>query len=316
MKIDLMSRPPYKKFFTDFSKRMEILTPLPLPEQRKLGLEMTKAANTCHERIHKLENIFVPALDHHKIPVRIYIPSKELNLPIFVYYHGGGWVYGSIEDSDSVARRIANHLHCIVASVDYRLAPEHPFPKPLEDCYSATKWIAEHAGEFGGDKNQIIVGGESAGGNLAAAVALMARDKNAPKIAAQVLIYPVISSTLPKETFKACPDQYFVTWDFMNFFWTSYIQTKGQEKNPYASLDHAKDLKHLPPALVITAEYDPLKAEGDHYASMLKKAGVHVIEKTIPEALHGCLYINLFDESKRVELTQEIKQELNKLIKK
>ncbi len=224
MKIDLMSRPAYKKFFNEFSKRMETLSPLPLPEQRKLGLEMTKEANTCHEKIHKVDNIFVQAQDHHKIPVRIYSPSNQINLPVFVYYHGGGWVYGSVEDSDAVARRIANHLNCIVASVDYRLAPEHPFPKPLEDCYSATKWIAEHAGEFGGDKNQIIVGGESAGGNLAAAVSLMARDKNSPKIAAQVLIYPVISSALLKDTFNKCPDQYFVTWDFMNFFWTSYIR--------------------------------------------------------------------------------------------
>lgn len=308
--VDLLSKPAYKKFFDEFAKRFEIIGSLSLPEQRKKGLELTKAGISSVENVYKIENIHAIGLDHHKIPVRLYYPNDKKDSPVFVYFHGGGWVYGGIEDSDHVARKIANHFNCIVASVDYRLAPEHPFPIPLEDCYAATKWVADHL-----KPQQFCVCGESAGGNLAAAVALMARDKKGPSISAQVLLYPVISSAMPRAVFEKCPDQYFVTWDFMNFFWTSYIQTPGQEKHPFASLDHAKDLSNLPPAVIVTAEYDPLRDEALHYANMLKKAGNTVIERTIPEALHGCFYINLFDEAKKGKLFNDIQKDLEDLKK-
>lgn len=162
--------------------------------------------------------------------------------------------FGNIVEADPVCRKLANHLNCVVASVDYRLAPER---RPLEDCYAATQWIAEYAAQYGGNPQALIIGGESARGNLAAAVALKARDCRRPTLQAQLLIYPIISADLKVEAYENCPDRYFMIKESMQFFWSMYLPSGDYAKDSYASLDCVTDLSQLPPAFIITAEYDP-----------------------------------------------------------
>jgi len=284
----------------------KVVARLPLSEQRKINRQLMKEYNKGCESIHRVIDLEIPGIEKNKIPLRIYTPKEVTSLPVMVYFHGRGWVFGSIEESDAVCRRLSNHLGCIVASVEYRLAPEFPFPKPLEDCYAATKWMVENAHHFGGNNDNVFVGGESAGGNLAAAVALMARDKNGPKLSAQLLIYPVISSFIQDEIYDRCPDHYFLTKDDMKFFWNVYARVPGAHRNRYASLDCNSEFQNLPPALIITAEYDPLTYDIEKYAIQLKQANVNVIQKSFSGLIHGFLYIPLYEEIQKVEWTTEV----------
>lgn len=231
--IDLLADPRFKLFIDNFTEHYKKIDHLPLPEQRKSDAEYVLKQIKCDEVVQRTENVEILGDDNNKIPLRIYVPSESNNLPVMVYFHGGGWTFGGIDEADAVCRRLANHLECIIVSVEYRLAPEFPFPKPLEDCYAATKWVADHIQLFGGDKENIIVSGESAGGNLAAAVALLARDKRGLKLSAQVLIYPAISSIIRDDVYDQCPDHYFMTKDVMKYFWSMYIQNPEDEKNRY-----------------------------------------------------------------------------------
>lgn len=309
----LLADPNYKKFIKEFGEHVIACETISLPEQRKLDTQFAVSHSDCNEQVKRTENIEVVGLDGNQIPVRIYIPNESKKLPVLIYFHGGGWVFGGIEASDAVCRRFANHLGCIVASVEYRLAPEYPFPKPLEDCYTVTAWIAKNAERFGGDYSNIIVSGESAGGNLAAAVALMARDKHGPKLSAQLLIYPVISSTIQDAVYACCAEQHFITKELMTLFWNLYLQSSGQEKNPYASVDRSLDLSALPPAVIIVAEHDPLRPEGEKYCGQLRQAGVPVVNQCLPGAIHGALFIHLYNEQQKVRWTNEIGQLLQKL---
>lgn len=316
--IDLMADPAFKTFFDKFEKHLNATSDLSLPEQRKSDAQFILKENTCHETVDHIANIWIPGMDNNAIPLRIYFPdeSKKLSLeklPVMVYFHGGGWVYGGIEEADAVCRRLANHLGCIVASVGYRLAPEFPFPKPLEDCYSAIKWMELNAHLLGGDNKNIIVAGESAGGNLAGAIALMARDNHGPKLSAQVLVYPVISSVIQDEVYDKCPDHYFLTKDVMRFFWNMYAQQPGDNKSPYASLECAAEFSNLPPALIITAEYDPLAFDANNYALRLQQAGVLVINKSFSRLVHGFLYIPCYEEDQKVQWTKDIGSSLREL---
>lgn len=308
----LLDDPNFKSFIDEFNEHVEAFSHLPFSEQRKLDAQFLLKHNKCCESIHRIEDLEISGEDSNEIPLRIYIPNESKNLPVMLYFHGGGWVFGGIEESDAVCRRLANYCSCIVASVEYRLAPEFPFPKPLEDCYAATKWMAQNAHNFGGN-GKIIVSGESAGGNLAAAVALMARNRKGPKLAAQLLMYPVISSTIQDVVYDRCADQCFITKDAMKFFWDMYIQSSGEYKNPYASLDYNSDLKNLPPAIIITAEYDPLSYDSDKYSMQLEQASVRVIKKSFPKLIHGFLYIPLYEEKQKVEWTKEIGTSLHEL---
>ena len=303
---DLLADTNFKLFIEKLTEHEKVVSHLSLLEQRKINAQLMAEYNKNCESIHRIENLEIPGVDKNKIPLRIYIPNESKKLPVLMYFHGGGWVFGSIDEADAVCRRLANHLGCIIASVEYRLAPEFPFPRPLEDCYTATKWMAENAYHFGGDNENILVSGESAGGNLAAAVARMARDKQGPKLSAQLLIYPVISSLIQDAIYDQCPDHYFLTKEDMKFFWNMYIQLPGEDKNPYASLDFSSEFAHLPPALIITAEYDPLSYDIEKYAMQLQQARVHVIKKTFPGLIHGFLYISLYEENQKAEWTKEI----------
>lgn len=294
--LDLRSDPKLKDFFDYIASCHENWKDLSLDEIRQSDTAYIKAKVQPVMAVKGTEEVEVPGSG---LRLRIYTPlTQQKALPVGVYFHGGGWVFGSIDQSDHVARLLANGLESIIVSVEYRLAPEFPFPNALEDCYRATSWVAE---QF--QNSTLFVVGESAGANLAAAVALMAKDKQGPKLDSLILIYPVITSTLDDTTYANCPDQYFITKDTMQHFWNMYLKDPENAKNPYASLDLA-DLTHLPPTLIVTAEYDPLKPEADKFATKLKAAGVQVKEQCIQGALHGCLFIPPYDTAQKYAWVQ------------
>ena len=222
-----------------------------------------------------------------EIPVRIYTPASTEPLPALVHFHGGGWVIGDIETHDSICRTLANTAQCVVVSVDYRLAPEHKFPAAVDDAYAATTWVADHAEEIGVDKRRIAVGGDSAGGNLAAVVALIARGKSTPRLAYQLLVYPVMDYDFETPSYIENAEGYFLTRDTMKWFWAHYIRNEADGLDPRASPLRADDLVGLPPALVITAEFDPLRDEGEAYAARLRDDGVPVTVTRYDGMIHG-----------------------------
>jgi acetyl esterase len=235
--------------------------------------------------IARVENRTVPGPDGD-VPIRVFVPEAAGPLPILVHYHGGGWVIGSVDGSENLCRAMANLTPCIVVSVEYRLAPETRFPGGLEDCYAATRWVAEHGAELGGDPTRLAVGGESAGGNLAAAVALLARERGGPNISFQLLVYPVSDANFETSSYVEMAEGYGLTLDGMQYFWELYLEDEEDRANPLAAVLQA-DLAGLPPALVITAEYDPLRDEGDALAEKLKAAGVPVERVSYPGQIHG-----------------------------
>jgi acetyl esterase len=243
-------------------------------EARRTSAEMF-ALTPPGEPVARVEDIRIPGAAG-EIPARVYAPEAEGSFPILVYFHGGGWVVGDLETQDADCRAIANAAACVVVSVDYRLAPEHKFPAPAEDAYSATRWIAENAGRLGGDDGPVAVGGASAGANLAAVVALMARDRGGPSIACQVLNVPVTDYGFDTDSYRENGEDYVLTRAEMQWFWRHYLTTPEDGANPYASPLRAPDLSGLPPALVQTSEYDPLRDEGRAYAERLGAAGVPV----------------------------------------
>lgn len=210
------------------------------------------------------------------VPIRIYRPESSAPLPAVVYFHGGGWVVGDIEMTDAGCRILTNLAQCVTVSVDYRLAPEHRFPAAPEDCYAATRWIAENAGAISADPARLAVSGTSAGASLATAVAMMARDRGGPRLCYQVLWYPATDATMdtPSHRNFATGNYYFLSRADMEWFWNYYLSSERDKTNPYCCPAAAKDMSGLPPALVITAEYDPLRDEGEEYAARLKRAGV------------------------------------------
>jgi acetyl esterase/lipase len=223
-----------------------------------------------------------------KIPVRIYTPEGKGPFPILVFFHGGGWVIGNIESHDAICRSLTNAAGCITVSVDYRLAPEHKFPAAPEDCYAATQWVAANAATFNGDPTRIAVGGDSAGGNLAAVVALMARDQGGPNLVYQLLIYPATDYYLPgTQSIEENAEGYLLTREDMIWFLNHYLSGEEDTKHPYAFPLKAEDLSGLAPAMVITAEFDPLRDEGEMYALQMQKAGVEVTTTRYHGTIHG-----------------------------
>lgn len=238
------------------------------------------------EPVHEVTDRTIPG-PGGEIPVRVYRPSADSGLPALVWYHGGGWVIGNLDGSDATCRSLANQAGCVVVSVDYRLAPEHRFPAAADDAYAAAQWVAEHGAEIGADGRRIAVGGDSAGGNLAAAVALMARDRGGPNIVQQSLIYPVTDHAYGTRSYSDNGDGYLLTKDMMVWFWDHYLGPDGDGANPHASPARASSLANLPPALVITAEFDPLRDEGEAFAKALEAAGVPVSAKRYDGMIHG-----------------------------
>lgn len=222
-----------------------------------------------------------------EIPVRVYTPAGETPLPVVVYFHGGGWVIGDLEVVDRPCRLLASAAGVVVVSVDYRLAPEHRYPAAFDDCYAATVWVAEHAAELGGDPGRLAVAGDSAGGNLAAAVALAARDRGGPTLSAQLLLYPVTDFNFDTESYRENREGYLLTKAGMIWFWGHYLGAQALDKDPYACPLRADNLAGLPPAYVASSEYDPLRDEGEAYATRLREAGVAVTARRFDGMLHG-----------------------------
>lgn len=242
------------------------------------------------EEVAKVEDRTVPG-PAGAIPVRVYTPSGSGPFPALVYYHGGGWVIGDLEVVDPVCRSLTNAANCVVVSVDYRLAPEHKFPAAADDCYAATKSVVEHAAEFGIDPARVAIGGDSAGGNLAAVVALMARDQGGPRIVHQLLVYPVTDHSYETVSYRDNADGYLLTKASMKYFWDHYLRGPDDSINPLASPLRAPSLANLPPAFVMTAEFDPLRDEGEAYAKRLQAAGVPVESKRYDGMVHGFFWM-------------------------
>jgi acetyl esterase len=221
------------------------------------------------------------------LELRRYTPAARHLDGALVYFHGGGWVIGDLDSHDETCRRLCSGAGLEVVAVHYRRAPETTYPGAAEDCYAATRWVAEHAATLGIDPARIAVGGDSAGGNLAAAVALMARDRRGPALRFQLLIYPVMDANFERQSYLDNGVGYLLSRRGMQWFWDQYVPDPAQRHEPYASPLRAADFTGLPPALVQTAGFDPLRDEGEAYASALRAAGVDVQSTRYTGLIHG-----------------------------
>jgi acetyl esterase len=260
--------------------------PMLVPEIRQMVVAMSAAFAGPPTTGVRVEDRRVPG-PVGDIPVRVYTPAGAGPHAGVVYLHGGGWVLGTLDAYDVVCAPLARDVPCVVVSVDYRLAPEHRFPAAADDCYAAVRYVAEHAAEFGIDPARLAVGGDSAGGNLTAVVTQMAREKGGPRLAFQLLVYPATDAAMDTPSYRENGQGYFLTADLMAWFWNHYVPDAATRANPRVSPLRAGDWRGLPPALVITAEYDPLRDEGEAYAARLKAAGVPVTLTRYAGMIHG-----------------------------
>ena len=268
----------------------ETLSPV---EARALYEDMAKASAGPPPEIFQSEDMTAPG-PYGPIPLRVYRPRDAGSTPMamLIYYHGGGYVIGSRDSHDVICRHLALAGDCLVVSVDYRMAPEFPFPKPVEDCWAATTWICDHASDLGGRADKVAVGGDSAGGNLATVMCLMARDQGGPAFVYQLLIYPGTDMTrgLPSHTELA--DGYRLTKPLIDWFMDQYFSGDNKDlRHPLCSPLFIEDLSGLPPALVVSAGYDPLKDEDEAYFDRLVAAGVEARHSHYPGMIHG--FINV-----------------------
>jgi acetyl esterase len=234
----------------------------------------------------RVENRSIPG-PASDISLRIYYPREQTTVPVLVWYHGGGWVLGSLDASDHVGRELANAAGCIVVSVDYRLAPEHKFPAGPDDCEAAYYWVLANAASFGGDPGRVAIGGDSAGGNLAAAVSLRAKQLGRPLPVFQLLVYPVTDHDFERPSYVENAEGYLLTRVGMRWFWDEYVSNATEMDRPDASVLRASDLSGLPPTLIITAEFDPLRDEGEAFGERLRQAGVAVSVTRYDGMIHG-----------------------------
>lgn len=293
---------PQAKAFLDKMKDVDMpaLEDLTLEQIRTLPTPITGDV----EVVARTRNSTVPGIDGNEIPIRIYWPEGWTEsappAPAFVVFHGGGWVMGTLDLYDSLARSLSNAGSCVVVSVDYRMAPEHRFPAAAEDCHSVTVFVHENSTALGADPNRIFVGGDSAGGNLAAAVSLMARDRGSVTLAGQVLVYPIADCDFETASYIENAEGFFLTRASMKWFWDQYAPDLSERQNPIASPLRAVSLAGLPPAWVMTAGYDPLRDEGEALASRLAADGVPTHLEKFDGQIHGFLRrTDLYDEAWR-----------------
>jgi len=272
-----------------------------LEETERLGIPPVNALSVAAARRQHVENanpepgpevartwdIEIPSpIADDAIDLRVYRPGDDGPYPTLLWIHGGGFVLGSIETTDPIARSLAVAADCVVVSVGYHRAPEHPFPDPPRECFAALEWTAEHAATFGGDPDRLAVGGDSAGGNLAAATALQTRDRDGPDLDHQLLVYPVTTDAdLPARRDNG--EGYGLTTDEIAWFDDKYVADPLDAANPYAYPLKARDLSGLPSATVLTAEFDPLRDDGARYAERLDDAGVPVAYRDYEGTIHG-----------------------------
>lgn len=264
-------------------------TSVPFARQMAMGFVDMQGVQ---EPVYGVQDVLVPGPDG-ELPTRVYKPVEAEGLPLLVYFHGGGWVIGNVELVDRPCRALANTAGAVVASVEYRLAPETKFPGAVEDAFAALKWLAAHAGDFGANPELVVVAGDSAGGNLAAVTALMARDQGGPSVAMQVLIYPVTGAPNGSEfaSYRENGEGYLLTRAGMEWFWAHYVRSGRDDRDWRAAPLWVERVDGLPPALVIVAGYDPLRDEGIAYARKLQEAGVPVTVRRYDGQMHGFFWM-------------------------
>ena len=272
---------------------------LSAPQARALYIKGAKALESPPEAVARVANRALPG-PRGEIPVRLYTPLEERPLPLLVYYHGGGWTIGNLDTHDNACRQLANRARCAVMSVDYRLAPEHKFPAAVDDAFAALRWAAANANEQGWDAARIAVGGDSAGGNLAAVCALLARDAGGPALAFQLLVYPATAKRPQSRSHHAFGEGHLLTGRAIRWFMWNYLRDEADcEDWRWAPLA-APDLARLPPALVIVAGHDPLLDEGIAYAERLREAGNRVTLSNYGGMIHAFFRMTgVLDEARR-----------------
>lgn len=261
------------------------LEQLPVEEARLMSAGLSNFGG-LEEPVAEVRNRTIPG-PAGPIAIRVYRPVPKETLPALIYFHGGGFVICSLDTHDRECRNLANASGCAVISVDYRLAPEHKYPAAVEDAYAATRYVAEHAAEFGVDPQRIAVGGDSAGGNLATVVAALSRDRGGPFLKYQLLIYPLVDFADNSPSMQQYAKDYFLTRESMDWFTDCYLPSRETMRESSASPLNADDVRGLPPAMILTAEYDPLRDQGETYARKLQSAGVPVELKRYDGMIHA-----------------------------
>lgn len=261
--------------------------------QARAAIRSRFVANPQPEHVASVTDHQVP-VDNGRIDVRVYRPEASEPLPLLVYAHGGGFVFCDLDSHDGLCRNVANLIPAVVVSVAYRLAPEHRWPTGAEDLYAATRWAVDHAADFGADPSRVVVGGDSAGGNLAAVTTLMARDRGGPDLAAQLLLYPVIAADFDTDSYRMFGEGFYNPRPALQWYWDQYVPQVEDRQNPYASPLHG-DVSGLPPAVVVLAGHDPLRDEGIAYADALEAAGVPVSRRPFDGGIHGFMTMPMLD---------------------
>jgi acetyl esterase len=285
------------------------------PEEAREGAAARRKIIGPGVAVARVEDLSIPIANEPKtksIKARLFAPEGELRA-LILYFHGGGWVIGTLEDSDAVCRQLAHETRSAVIAVDYRLAPEHRFPAAADDAYTALEWAAAHHQKLLGRQLPLVLMGESAGGNLAAVTTLRARDWNGPAIALQVLVYPVTDANFETSSYREFADGPFLTRDSMKWFWDQYLPDTDMRSLVAASPLRAARFDGLPPAIVLTAEVDPLRDEGESYAVALKQGGVKVSFRRFDGTIHSFFgMLNILDDA--LEAIRFIAAEMERLV--
>jgi acetyl esterase len=272
---------------------------LSVPEAREAAWGYLALAGEP-QSVGSVVNRFIPG-PTADIPIRIYTPEGAGPRGGIVFFHGSGWVIANIDISDAAVRSLANSTGCVVVAVNYQKAPEHPWPVPFDDCWAATRWVAANAEELGIDAGRLAVAGDSAGGNLAAAVCLKARDQQGPRIVFQVLVYPALDRNWDTASSIENAEGYGLQRETMRWFWNHYVPNPNDADNPLVAPLRAPELSGLPPAFIATAEFDPLRDDGELYAERLAQAGVPVLLKRYDGMIHGFYWmLGALDASRRL----------------
>ena len=281
MALDLATAGFLKQMAEGDGKPLHESTP---DEARALGSMIAELAGPAPE-MERVEERTIEGQDG-KATLRILVPIENPR-GVLLYYHGGGWVIGSIDEADTVARKLAERTSCAVVLVEYRLAPEHRYPTAVDDSYAALEWVGKHLSDIAGQEVPLIVAGDSAGGNLAAVMTIRARDRSGPPIALQVLVYPVTDCDFDRPSYIDPENQLLLTRDAMIWFWDHYLPESARRTEPDASPLRTENLSGLPPAVILTAEHDVLRDEGEDYAARLQKANVSTdLQRYVGQA-HG-----------------------------
>lgn len=298
--------PKIKDFLDDLEQQgTPDVADLSVDGVRELNARLMTVEQPDRDAVDRVRELSIPG-PARSIPLRVYEPDTAGPRPVFVHTHGGGWVCGLTDGHDQLCRAIANAGACTVVSLAYRLAPTCPFPAALQDCWAATNWVSAHSDLLHADPGRLVVGGGSAGGNLAAAVALRARDTEDLSIRHQFLLYPPLDRDFTTDSYETYAEGYYLTRRGMRWFWNQYLETPIDAYNPYATPLQARSVAGLPPATIVTAGFDPLRDEAAAYADRLSAAGVPVEYRCYESMVHGFATM-LADpelETAREELTQ------------